>query len=509
MLFWKFSAYLSLVSWRKTYRRLVNWTSKGFIYALANIPLNLFKLAGAKCARSRKPKRSNKALRSEVSCLCQDERAVQRLMDHLSPIRFSHPELIPENLNDLLAALEEEGAQNSDSTHSAYNGKSSIQFHCLLIALLIGYVKALRAYNKLHKEEGRERNAGKKESKRKLGLAEDMRESQEVIWKCGRLLWTVTTSGMFDDHLQAMNQALNGVIPEHVDVYKEFSLSVGLEDQDSRDGSGDLDEEKGGEEEEDDKEDKEEGGEGGEEDGEEGGEGSKEDVGEGGEEDIGEDGLEDVAEGGEEDVEEEQRRGMHLNSVPSDTDSVVRFKHWMCIVTSYFEALRRVTVAAKKSPKPFEAKLVIATSADDNSLLDWHKTIFDLCHQDRVAQTPGTAVPPSHLDATSLHSLANDSAEPIYLFTPKQAQDAITHLQRFIDRNRYTPNITSAFGRNPVPSESLAPTDNQKKEFIALGQVYWKGKSHCEVVAAALFMFFDNIEGSEDVRKLVLVRVLF
>ena len=40
------------------------------------------------------------------------------------------------------------------------------------------------------------------------------------------LAWT----NLWPVYLQAMNQALNSVIPEHMDLYRDFFISVGLED---------------------------------------------------------------------------------------------------------------------------------------------------------------------------------------------------------------------------------------------------------------------------------------
>ena len=205
----------------------MNWMSKGFIYALTHVSWDLLESRGMLSRSSPKSDCSNKGLYSEVSTLCQTDGAVQRLMDLLKPIEFPFAcgQLMPDNLNNLLATLEDEKVEGS--TQSAYNEMSCIQFHCLLIALLIGYVKALQEYDGLYKLEGQILQ-GKGDIKREE-LTPKMRDSQRLIWMYGRFIWTITTSGMFDAHLQAMTTALIGIRSANETAYTVFSISLGLE----------------------------------------------------------------------------------------------------------------------------------------------------------------------------------------------------------------------------------------------------------------------------------------
>ncbi len=113
--FWRFSVYVSLATWLKMFRRLKTWTSRGFIHALASVPLQQLKSRGA-APRNTSSRHSNRSLHFEVSKLLA-----------------SFAQLRPSNLDELMKALEEEKKSDYSSTHSAYNGKSAIQFHCLLI----------------------------------------------------------------------------------------------------------------------------------------------------------------------------------------------------------------------------------------------------------------------------------------------------------------------------------------------------------------------------------------
>jgi hypothetical protein len=201
---------------------------------------------------------------------------------------------------------------------------SCIQFHCLLIALLIGYVKALQEYDGLYKLEGQILQ-GKGDIKREE-LTPKMRDSQRLIWMYGRFIWTITTSGMFDAHLQAMTTALIGIRSANETTYTVFSISLGLEVAHSGDGNSDEEEE--------------------------------------GDPDVG------MFKGGEEDVEEDHRWGINDTQ---HVDSVIRFKCWTCIITGYFSSLRLLTQAVipvKNDPQTFEAKLVLVMPCEDRSPLD-------------------------------------------------------------------------------------------------------------------------------------------
>ncbi len=211
------------------FRRLKTWTSRGFIHALASVPLQQLESRGA-APRNTSSRHSNRSLHFEVSKLHQTEGAVKYLIGLISPIA-SFAQLRPSNLDELMKALEEEKKSDYSSTHSAYNGKSAIQFHCLLITLFIALMKALKDRDEIHKAEGKiletemetakaksVNNKGRWAMQRMLNKVKEDTEmmakkldSQTRIWNYGRILWTVALSWMFDDHLQSLQGALVSV----------------------------------------------------------------------------------------------------------------------------------------------------------------------------------------------------------------------------------------------------------------------------------------------------------
>jgi len=131
-----------------------------------------------------------------------------------------------------MKALEEEKKSDYSLMHSAYNGKSAIEFHCLLIALFIALMKALKDCDEIHKAEGNILETEMETAKVKLVknkgwwamqsmlnkvkedtemMAKKKLDSQTRIWNYGRILWTVALSRMFDDHLQSLQGALVSV----------------------------------------------------------------------------------------------------------------------------------------------------------------------------------------------------------------------------------------------------------------------------------------------------------
>ena len=327
-MFWKFSAYLSSVSWRRTYRRLRNWTSQGFIYALIAIPLSSVAERAKERSFNPNSKHSNRALLSEVSGLCRKEGAVQALVGPLISMQIP----IPSNLNNLLQALQME---MSNPNCSAYNETSCIEFHFLLLAILVQYVKALKDH-----------------WISSAGKPAHSHASLDRVWKFGRFFWTLTSSRMFDDHLQAMRTLFSPVSFHTRGTYAKFFNCLGLNNPDgllegSGWGKGKRNSSRGGDE------------------------------GGNGEEDV------------EVDVEEEQRIGTPLDS--SSDDNVFRFQNWTRIINSYFAALRRLTLAAKNRDKPFETKFIVANPLGDCgsiSTADWSDIIMNLCNLPALPDAP-------------------------------------------------------------------------------------------------------------------------
>lgn len=410
-------------------------------------------------------------------------------MGLLAPV-FSSSNLCPSDLNDLMAALTKESDEKYSATHSAYNGKSAIQFHCFLLALFIAYKKALKERNEVHKAEGEILKA----EVEKLGTSNEQamqaalekiqgdvelmakkRKSQKLIWEYGRIIWTVTSSRMFDDHLQSLQGSFVSVRPGQEGAYTWLFERIGLEDE--KPGGLRFAVK------------------------------SKENS------DEGED------EGHAEDVEEQQRRDIAL--MTPDVDPLAQFKSWTRIISSYFVALRWVTSAAKGNSRPFKARFIVTKrcSSPVPVQFNWHDTICSLCSRDgaSVAQpvenTSAAGLDPTtdniSLQPTSSSEISKSGAGAPY-FTAAQADAAIKLLQDRIDRDR---EMLTAFGTNSASSESGSSTTDEKKKKkapLAPGMAVWTGLEHCEGIAGALFTYLHRAlhEDQQELYNLILVRTM-
>jgi hypothetical protein len=469
--FWQFSAYLSLVSWKKTFRRLKNWTSRGFIHALVSVPLQQLEARGA-APRNSSSKHSNRSLHFEVAKLHQTEGAVAYLIGLISPIA-SFAQLRPSNLDGLKQALEAEKENDYSSTHSAYNGKSAIQFQCLLIALFIAYMTALKDRDKIHQEEGEilesemataklksVKNKGQwamqsmmKKVKENTKMMERKLDSQTRIWNYGRILWTVTSSQMFDDHLQSLQGALVSVRPGE-EAHAWFFQLMELDEEPGSDGDGD----------------------------------------------------------GTEDVEEEQRR--EINLATPDADPVTQFKNWTRLITSYFRDLRCVVSAVKHKSQTFKGKFIVTRrrSSPVPLKLNWPNVIHKLCKGGgRVRSLSNTT---SFGDATTNNpspqptsSEDSESHADTTFLTTEQADEAVNLLQEYINADR---KLQASFGTSSVSSLPALSLNTITKN-IATGMGVWTGVEHCEGIAASLFRYPDKViqKDQQDLRKIILVSITF
>jgi hypothetical protein len=437
------------------------------------------------------PKRSTEGLYHEILCLHQEKDAVKILMDLLAPFQFPSPHLKPSNLQELMDALEKERAEGFNSG-SAYNGKTSIQFHCFIIALCIGYIKALKECFEVQQGKDKAKDKAKDKSKDKAKdkakkSEERLQDIHHRIWKYGRILWTVTSSRMFDDYLHTLQGSLMSVYPGQLSAYTKYFESLGLEDEQSDGLDGTV---------------------AGQHDG---------------------DSNLDEGEGAKEDVEEEQMRDLNLQT--SDANPVARFKSWMSTITSDFQSLRNMLKDAMNSPQFFGSHFIEAKnfSTLGSIRLNWHDTILNLCDPDGEPQPPMSS---GDLDAVAPEVTANDSSphptsgeqsssltSTTYI-TMDQAKKAIKLLQQRIDQDRKTLNAFGASSETSdlaSPSEdntsaSLLETGDEKKNIpIEAGMVVWTGREHAEGIAGSVFRHPNRAirQGQADVHKLISVRTLF
>ena len=441
--------------------------SRGFIHALASVPLQQLESMGA-MPRTTSSRHSNRSLHFEVSKLHQAEGAVEYLIGLISPIA-SFAQL--SNLDELMKALEEEKKNDYSSTHSAYNRKSAVQFHCLLVALFIAYMKALKDRDEIHKAEGKilktememakEKSVNNKGQWAMQGMLKKVKEdtkmmarkldSQTRIWNYGRILWTVALSRMFDDHLQSLQGALVSVRPgeeAHTWFFKLMELA--------NEGPGDGD-----------------------------------------------------AEDDTEDIEEEQRQEITL--VTSDANPVTQFKSWTRLIISHFVALRHVTLALRNKPQTFEGKFIVARRCGSPVPLElnWPNIIRNLSKEDGANTTSFGDATTNNPSLQPTSGKDSESRTDATYFTTKQADEAINLLQGRINENR---KLHAAFGTSSASSgPSLSSNTVTKKVPIAPGMGVWTGLDHCEAIAVSLFRYPDNaiLKDQRDLRKIILVSTIF
>ena len=355
------------------YRRITNWTSKGYIYLLSSLPFDELRRTFQSQSFASPSKRSNEGLCRILSDFCENEGAVDVLLSFLNHIRHSSlkAEQKPQNLEKLLTAL---NAEKSGDIDSAYNEETCIELHCLLIALLVGLGHSLTKYH-----------AHKLKQKTKF-LKEDAKAKEEIrmlairFWEYSRLLWAASLSHMFDNHIQVLLKSAFDEIGVKFEMAETYSRTVVFADMQGTDmqekktlqGHGDVIP---------------------------------------------------VSDGGE--------NGGGIDS-GSELLPGYRFKHWVRILIGHFAALRLLT--KENNGREKRATLIKHNYRWDNKPLDWNKIIRDLCIPDKSSCNPSesdAAVdPPEHQQAGT--SLVPHTAS----FTKEDTEEVIKCLQGIIDAHR-------------------------------------------------------------------------
>ena len=507
-LFWQFSAYIVLASWEKMHRRIMNWTSKGFILRLTFIfPFDIRAEVRKSGPSVPSPEDSPyKSLHIVISLLTKSTDGPTSVKSIMSQLQYTGNEILLRQgklgLPELRAALEVANNSGYDPTVPVYNENTCVEFHCLLVALFWGYGRALTSLYKATKAQRQvehdlqhlQGKKQKKEAKAKAGAeAEAEREAANYkaeVWTYARLLWRVTSSQMFKDHLEILGHMKTFTSPEASNA--SFYLAEVNFDMAAPDPCLDVGPE-------------------------------------------------------EEDVEEEMRTGTTTLSADSTTvnpptpiPASELFKNWTYLNTSHFAALRLLVVAVNNNPNQAVQTSVIVSNhrgGHKYPAMDWHDIIYSLCkHPSGEAQLPANSTPSSNPDAETCGCLqpppSEDSRPPATttapsnpdaeaygrlqatskLFSPEDAKKAIHLLQTFIDKgNDKELKILSSFGRNKseslvqsndfgrmVPSaqsddgnqKPLAQCADEKK--LHVGQVVWIGNPHCESLAAALLRYLSS-----------------
>ena len=180
--FSKFSEYLIACCLRKMRRRIIHWSSSGYITILKEINdmgvADAFNRIGCVRAESQKH-RGDLCL---CTCLLQS--------DYVEKFMEEYPQ---SSVTKLLVAFQVSVDDNIPKKWvNPYNKETCIVFHHLLVSMLLNYLKA---HNKFHNE---------KLEKPKLGVD---------LWNITYLLWRLSQSQILVDHLKMLEQGGKLSIP--------------------------------------------------------------------------------------------------------------------------------------------------------------------------------------------------------------------------------------------------------------------------------------------------------
>jgi len=205
-MFSDFSRYLVAACWRKMRRRVIHWTSLGFLHILAKVDEGrLQKMFDDHHATLRPSPRLDVRLFEE---LCRLSASGKDGVDVLGQIMKSHPmsasepqsSLKPERLVEALSQL-----QQGLSEHSlgAYTRDTCYEFHRLLVATIFCYGKMLRHFNKRYGD----------------GDKKGCEQLAHNIFEVGNLLWRIAYSRMLFHHFSLLQAGAVLDLPTRASEY--------------------------------------------------------------------------------------------------------------------------------------------------------------------------------------------------------------------------------------------------------------------------------------------------
>jgi len=427
----------------------------------------------------------------EVLSKLEEQGEVKDILSHLACIEDFREDK-PADFSNLMKTLAND--------ENGYDGETCVEFHCLVLGLLTGYGIALETYKVAYKAAGA--NLEDKTMKNWHTLDPKLVDGSLAtnVWEYGRALWGVTCSRMFDHHLQVLHKT-TFTAPSSLQE-NLYLARVVFGNPKPGCGDGKADEEDGKADEEDGKAD--------EEDGKADGEDGFPDREGGFDNEKGKDSADggvcdqDIMTYEEEDVEEDQRLGASLKPdkpnlpVPDNSASHL-LKHWVRIITSYFQALDLLATAAKNGKREIGAKFVVANHRNGHIKspgLNWHEVIYKLCGSGGAAPPAATMPDTTSNDLTDSGPQPPSSEESGASTTSFTAEKAITALQNYINADPDGLKIMAAFGKDGGD--------------IPAGNFLWIGNLHSEAVAAAVFAFLRLVvdkEEEKDLYELIKVRV--
>jgi hypothetical protein len=258
------ACYMTAACWRKMWRRISSWESQGFIYLLAKMQ--------PKAIRGQVKPEAKKATKEDrqsnvfmYQCLKHiGSSVIGHMLEKLTDPVDGKP--VDAKIDKLMAALEDFSKSGSDSKLSAYNVDTCVEFHHLLVALLLAYGRALgdrqtvetMDYRKGKPEENIDEGMVDAEGQKKLDTEERKEQgepeqvfpgenvapnpsqvstnpqSSESDWMdkksimvdildYTKLLWRVVSSQMFLDHIETIETLISTPDREKLMEYLEWA----------------------------------------------------------------------------------------------------------------------------------------------------------------------------------------------------------------------------------------------------------------------------------------------
>jgi hypothetical protein len=237
------------------WKRINHWMTKGFIYAYAILPPEQLVAQCKVFMENRKGEDCVRTDRSLYQELCRKtDEGIRDVLDNYRSCNDDRVE-VKDNIKNLKHALQVANDRTAsgeayDPNAPVYNEKTCVEFHHLLIGVLLGYGKALYRRLETSKAE-RER----KDDEPQTALLAKSQKAKRYVWTYCQLLWRIVSSQLFSDHMEALKMPRVDVMhnPErkHSDFYSGWvnyegsgvrKAGLTLDDDDDDDES-DLEEE--------------------------------------------------------------------------------------------------------------------------------------------------------------------------------------------------------------------------------------------------------------------------
>lgn len=205
-MFSDFSRYLVASCWLKMRKRVIHWTSLGFLHILGKLDeTQLQKIFDDHHATLQPSLRTDVRLFEELSRLSAGSNEGGDLLSQIMtyhPMSASEPQS-SSKLQQLVTALSRLQRDNSQNLLGAYTRDTCYEFHRLLIATIFCYGKMLRNFNKYY------RNGDKTGCER----------SAHNILQVGNLLWRIAYSRMLAQHLSLLQEGAFLNLPTSASEY--------------------------------------------------------------------------------------------------------------------------------------------------------------------------------------------------------------------------------------------------------------------------------------------------